>query len=217
VNSFRLHPVSPRPMTPSRPVKRAAIAAVFGMFAAAFAGSMVALAEPARSGSAPDPAPHASKKQWTLAIVARDGKVSAERAASSTLAQPAESPRVLGRFAVELYIGPELLDRVRFNVPLMGDGPVEHSKKRAYHNPDTDKVTTKLVVRLADNPRASYLVLVDRFTDERQRFEWPPAADGSLIPWKSGLSDAGANDFPDGSVRVMGSPTRDGGAPKDGG
>jgi hypothetical protein len=198
-------------------VKRAAFAALFGALVAAFAGSMVALAEPAKSGSAPDPAPHASKKQWTISIAARAGKVSAERATSSMLAQPAESPRVLGRFAVELYIGPELLDRVRFNVPLMGDGPVEHSSKRTYHDADTDKVTTNLKVRLADNPRAAYLVLVDRVTDQRTRFEWPPAADGSLVPWKSGLSDAGPNDFPDGSVRVMGSPTGDAGAPKDGG
>ncbi len=56
-------------------------------------------------------------------------------------------------------------------------------------------MTTSLKVRLADNPRAAYLVLVDRFTEERQRFEWPPAPDGQLIPWKSGLSDAGPGDF----------------------
>jgi hypothetical protein len=204
-------------MTPSRPLQRAVIAAFFGVLAAAFAGSLVALAEPAKGGFAPDPPAHASKKQWTLEIAARQGKVSAQRATASTLAQPAESPRVLGRFALELYVGPELLDRVRFNVPLMGDGPVEHSKKRAYHNPDTDNVTTSLKVRVADSPRAAYLVLVDRVTEERQRFEWPPAADGSLVPWKSGLSDAGANDFAEGGVRVMGAPTKDAGPPKDGG
>ena len=199
-------------MTPSRPVKRAVIAAFVGALAALGAGGLVALAEPSRSGFTPDPPAHASKKQWSLAIVARAGKVSAERATASMLAQPAESPRVIGRFALELYVGPELLDRVRFNVPLMGDGPVEHSRKRAYHNPDTDRVTTSLKVRLADSPRAAYLVLVDRVTEERQRFEWPPAPDGALVPWKSGLSDAGPGDFPDGGVRVMGTPTKDAGA-----
>lgn len=204
-------------MTPSRPVKRAVIAALFGVVAASFVGSLVASADPGKAGFAPDPPAHASKKQWTFQIAAREGKVSAERATASTLAQPAESPRVLGRFAVELYIGPELLDRVRFNVPLMGDGPVEHSKKRAYHNPDTDKVTTTLKVRLADSPRAAYLVLVDRVTDERQRFEWPPSEDGTLVPWKSGLSDAGPGDFAEGGVRVMGPPARDAGATPDGG
>ena len=204
-------------MTPSRPVKRAVIAALFGVLAASFAGSLVALAEPGKAGFAPDPPAHATKKQWTLEIAAREGKVSAQRATSFALAQPAGSPRVFGRFALELYVGPELLDRVRFNVPLMGDGPVEHSRKRAYHNPDTDKVTTSLKIRVADSPRAAYLVLVDRVTDERQRFEWPPPADGALVPWKSGLSDAGTADFPDGSVRVMGPPAKDAGAPKDGG
>lgn len=210
-------------MTPSRPLKRAVLAAFVGSLAAL---SMVAVsgldasAEPSKAGFAPDPPARASKKQWTLEIAARAGKVSAERATSSLLKQPAESPRILGRFALELYVGPELLDRVRFNVPLMGNGPVEHSTRRAYHNPDTDQVTTSLKVRLADSPRAAYLVLVDRFTEERQRFEWPPSADGKLVPWKSGLSDADAGDFADGSARVMGSPAKDAGAPrapKDGG
>lgn len=199
-------------MTPPRPLQRAVIAAVVGALSILGAGGLVALAEPAKSGFAPDPPAHASKKQWSLAIVARAGKVSLERATASLLAQPAESPRVIGRFALELYVGPELLDRVRFNVPLMGDGPVEHSRRRAYHNADTDQVTTALKVRLADSPRAAYLVLIDRVTDERQRFEWPPGPDGALVPWKSGLSDAGPGDFPDGSVRVMGSPARDAGA-----
>ncbi len=199
-------------MMPSRPLKRAVIAALFGVFAAAFAGSLVALAEPGKAGFAPDPPVHASKKQWTLEIAAREGKVSAQRATASTLAKPAESPRVIGRFALELYVGHVLLDRVRFNVPLMGDGPVEHSSKRTYHNPDTDKVTTKLVVRVADSPRAAYLVLVDRVTEERQRFEWPPSPDGALVPWKSGISDASPGDFAEGGVRVMGKPTKDAGS-----
>ena len=207
-------------MTPSRPVKRAVLAACIGALAALSivgAGNLVASAEPSKAGFSPDPPAHASKKQWTLEIAARLGKVSAESATSSLLKQPAESPRVVGRFALELYVGPELLDRVRFNVPLMGNGPVEHSSKRAYHNPDTDQVTTSLKVRLADSPRAAYLVLVDRVTDERQRFEWPPSADGKLVPWKSGLSDAGPGDFADGSVRVMGPPAKNAGASKDGG
>jgi hypothetical protein len=200
-------------MTPSRPVKRAALAALFGVLAALGAGSLVALAEPPKAGFSPDPPAHASKKQWSLTIAAREGRVTAVSAASSLLKQPAESPRVLGRFALELYIGPELLDRVRFNVPLMGDGPVEHSRKTTYHSPDTDKVTTTLKVRVADSPRAAYLVLVDRVTDQRQRFEWPPSADGTLVPWKSGLSDAGPGDFAEGGARVMGKPaaTKDGG------
>lgn len=198
-------------MTPSRPVHRATLALLAGALVTLGAGGLLALAEPSKAGFSPDPPARASKKQWTVDITARAGKVSAERAASSLLKQPAESPRVVGRFALELYVGPELLDRVRFNVPLMGNGPVEHSTKRAYHDPDTNLVTTSLKVRLADNPRAAYLVLVDRVTEERTRFEWPPSADGQLIPWKSGLSDAGPGDFPEGGARVVGPPAKDAG------
>lgn len=205
-------------MTPPRPLHRAALATFFGAlvaFVALGAGGLVALAEPSKAGFSPDPPGHASRKQWALTITAREGKVTAASASSSLLKQPAESPRVVGRFALELYIGATLLDRVRFNVPLMGDGPMEHSRRTTYHSPDTDQVTTTLQVRLADNPRGAYLVLVDRVTEERRRFEWPPTEDGKLIPWKSGLSDAGPEDFAEGGARVVGQP-KDAGAAKDG-
>ena len=195
-----------------RPRSSLLIAALLGV--ALGAGGIVAFAEPPRGGFPPDPPAHASRKQWTIEIAARAGKVTAERATARTLAQPAESARVIGRFALELYVGRELLDRVRFNVPLMGDEPPEGNRNKL-PRPRFDKnVTSRLTVRIADHPRAAYLQLVDRDSGEIQKLDWPPEPDGRLIPWKSGLTEAKPGDFPDGGVRAAGH--RDGGVPEAG-
>lgn len=171
-----------------------------------------ALADPPRGGFAPDPPALASRKQWTLALAARGGKVSVERATSVTLDKPAETPRVIGRFALELYVGRELLDRVRFNVPLMGGEGSAGNKNRLHRPRFEENVTARLTARLADNPRASYLLLVDRETGDTQKLDWPPDGDGHLVPWKTGLSEAGPGDFAEGGVTAYRGERRDGGA-----
>jgi hypothetical protein len=178
----------PRPRLP----KRAAIALLIGL--ALGAGGLAALADPARSGFAPDPRAHASRMQWSIEVVAQAGKVTVGQVRSMMLDKPAESPRVMGRFALELYVGPELLDRVRFNLPLL-DPPPERDRKGPLRRPAFEQVNTKIKVRIAHNPRAAYLLLVDRATGETQRFAWPPEADGRILPWKAGsVSDAGPAD-----------------------
>lgn len=159
--------------------------------------SFLALAEPPRAGHAPDPPPRASQKQWVFEVLHSGTKLSIERARAVSVDKPLATPRMMGRFALELYVGKELLDRVRFNVPLLGEGPPE-GPKNPFRRPRFDKVTTRLRVQMADNERATYAVLVDRATGEEQRFDWPPAPDGRLQPRTSGLvssaGDAGTGD-----------------------
>lgn len=175
------------------------------------AGGLAALADPPKEGFAPDPPPRASQKQWIVDLTAKANRVSADRARAVTLDKPVESPRVLGRFALELWIGRELLDRVRFNIPLMGGEPSIGNRNGLPRPRLEENVTAHLTLRIADNPRAAYLLLVDRDTGEAQKMEWPPRPDGALVTWTSGLSDAGPGDFPDGGVRAAG--LRDAGAP----
>jgi len=192
-----------------RSLRSASITVLVG--AALGAGSLVTLAEPPRGGFAPDPPPHASRTNWVFELRAGDGKVSVERVRAVTFEKPVETPRAVGRFAIELYIGPELLDRVRFNVPLMG-GEVSEGNRNHLPKPRFDQgVTARVSARMADNPRAAYLVVVDRETGDTQKLSWPPERDGRLLPWKSGLSAAAPGDFPDGGVRAVA--LRDGGAP----
>jgi hypothetical protein len=144
-------------------------------------------------------------------LSARGGKVTVDRVKALTLDKPAETPRVVGRFALELYVGHELLDRVRFNVPLMGAEPSEGNRNRLPKPRFEENVTSHVSARMADNPRAAYLLVVDRQTGDTQKLSWPPERDGRLVPWTSGLSDAAPGDFPEGGVRATG--RRDAGAP----
>src|ERR1700679_75560 len=102
----------------SRSPRSLLVAALLGT--ALGAGGLAALAEPPKGGYPPDPPAHGSRANWLFEMSARGGKITVDRVKAVTYPKPAETPRVVGRFALELYIGPELLDRARFNVPLMG-------------------------------------------------------------------------------------------------
>ena len=192
-----------------------ALAAVIGLSLGAV--GLVAFAEPPRSGHAPDPAPRASLKQWVFEVVHQGTKLSIDRVRAVSVERPVATPRMMGRFALELYVGKELLDRVRFNVPLLGEGPPESPDKprNPFRRPRFDKVTTRLRVQMADNERATYAVLVDRATGEEQQFDWPPGPDGRLHPRTSGLQPSPAGDA--GAPRGDAGPPGNAGPPGDAG
>jgi hypothetical protein len=191
-----------------RSLRSIVIAALLGAALGA-GGGLAALADPPRGGYPADPPARASRDHWVFDLAARGGKVSVERVKALRYEKPAETPRVVGRFALELYIGHELLDRVRFNAPLMGAEESQGNRNNLPRPRFDQGVTAHIAARLADNPRAAYLLLVDRETGDTQKFAWPPTADGRVVPWTSGLSDAAPGDFPDGGVRAVG--LRDGG------
>jgi hypothetical protein len=95
----------------------------------------------------------------------------------------------MGRFALELWVGTELLDRLRFDPPLMATGPVEKNPRHPFPRPSFDDVSTKLHLQIADDPRAAYAQVVDRATGETTRYAWPPAADGTLTAWSAPAFD----------------------------
>lgn len=186
-----------------RSLRRLALALPLGV--ALGVGTLMALADPpAKLPFSPDPPTHTVRKQWVFDVVITHGKASIEKTRGVALAKPVETARSTGRFALELHIGNQLLERTRFNVPMMGDEPPVRSKKRPFRAPSLDDVSTRVSAQLADNPRATYLLLVDRITGEEQRFDWPPEADGRVLPWKTGrVSEAAPGDFPAGGKRVV--------------
>jgi hypothetical protein len=216
--------------------RRKALVALVGLattLGAAIAG--VALGEPP-AGRAPDPPAPSTAKQWLFELSANRGAVRLDRASSVTAKAPIATARVIGRYAIELYVGRELLDRVRFDVPLTAEGPPEKDPKRPFARPTFETVTAKLRVQMADSPRAAWGVLIDRATGEIGRFWWPPEPDGRLAPMTfpaasapatdAGTTDAGATDAgttdaaaPDGGAarteRDAGAP--DAAAPRDAG
>jgi hypothetical protein len=150
------------------------------------------LADSNRAGYVPDPAGVASKKHWSFEVQVRQGKPALGKVQEVALTQPMTTARVMGRFALEFWIGKELLDRVRFDVPLLED-PTKR-KNRRLGAPEF-AVNTRLSVRMADNARATSVVLVDRATGEMQFFAWPPGSEGRLapLPTPTSATDAGAD------------------------
>lgn len=84
---------------------------------------------------------------------------------------PMASPRVMGRFALELFEGNILIERVRFDFPLLGAstadaGPLSDSKIDA-------RLVSSIGVRFPAVNRGSRFELVDRKTGARFTLPWP--------------------------------------------
>lgn len=205
-------------------LKTALATAALSGFALGGAGAWIygteAHAEPPREGYPPDPPGRPTADHWTFDIVVKSGDVRIASVRPQKLVRPETTPRLMGRYAIELYIGSELLDRVRFNVPGAGDGP-NPDDNRPFKRPKFDRISTKFSVRIADNPRAARARLVDRATGDITNIPWPPgdavrSTDAGLPPRDGGSSDGGASDAgdPDGGAKDAG--PRDAG-PKDAG
>ena len=174
-----------------------------GLGAALGAAAALSLAEPSRpapapaapappkGGFPPDPPGNASKKQWVFDIAVRDGRASLPRASTVLVDNPAPTTRMMGRFAVEFWVGKELLDRIRFDVPMLDRDPKDR-RRGPLRGPDFTHVSTRLKVRMADSPRAAFVALVDRATGDVQRFAWPPDAEGRLTPLGASAAPAAA-------------------------
>ncbi len=147
-----------------------------------------------KEGFAPDPPAHLSEKQWVFDVTYDKGAMSIQSARSANAKKPMPTARVMGRFALELWIGRELLDRIRFDVPLLGDDEGERDPKHPTKRPRFSQVTAKLKVQMADHPRATVLKLVDRATNKTLTFFWPPDEKGALTPFSAKAATGAAVD-----------------------
>jgi hypothetical protein len=128
-------------------------------------------------GSAPDPEPLRQADQYEYEVVYDRGTLRVASVRRVTYPNPVVTARRMGRYAIELWIGQELIDRVRFDFPLTAadepppSGPEPLSAPRA--NLGEGVVTSqKLLIPAAE--RARRAVLVDRATNARTELPWPP-------------------------------------------
>jgi hypothetical protein len=146
--------------------------------------SHAAALPPPLSGSAPDPEPLRLAEQWQYALLYADGAASVERVEKHTLPKPAPTPRRMGRFALELWIGHELIERVRFDFPLIAAEETPGVTRRPLHDAPSlaPHATARISVLVPASPRATRLVLVDRATEKFQELPWPPDVEPSPAP-----------------------------------
>jgi hypothetical protein len=127
------------------------------------------------TGYAPDPTPIRSSNQWLLTFRYRRGKVDMVSARPVRLRRAVSTPRRIGRYAVELLSGPTVIERLRFDFPLIGAEELA-GKARPYNAPPTfaTKATVTHRVMMPDTSRASRARLVDRATGQSFMIPWPP-------------------------------------------
>jgi hypothetical protein len=126
----------------------------------------------------PDPVPLRERRQWEYEIVYDRGKVRVTGVHKQIYPQPVVSERRMGRFAVELWIGRELVERVRFDFPMLGAEEVRQEARRPLAEPPglAAGATVSRRVRVPHSDRATRAILLDRATGQAWSLPWPPDA-----------------------------------------
>lgn len=132
-------------------------------------------ARDAGPASPPDPPPLVEREQWVFDLRYDQGDVFLVGVSRVDLGAPRPTPRMMGRFALELWEGDKLVERVRFDFPLLG---VPEPEDAGYRGPPrlTAKLRTRTGVMFPVTKRGQRLELVDRSRDVRYALPWPPAA-----------------------------------------
>ena len=117
-----------------------------------------------------DPPPLTEKEQWVLDLRWERGDVYFLGARKVDMPQPMTTPRVMGRFALELFEHNHLIERARFDFPGMAV-PDEDGGVRMI-----PRLKTRIGVFFPATSRGDKLELVDRSTGQRWSLPWPPVA-----------------------------------------
>lgn len=125
----------------------------------------------------PDPPAMIERGQWVFDLRWDRGDVWLLGVHPLELPAPQATPRVMGRFALELFEGPTLIERARFDFPLLGAPEPEGGPSL------TAKLRTRIGVMFPASARGTRLDLVDRATGRR----W-------ALPWPIAMADAGLRD-----------------------
>lgn len=127
----------------------------------------------ARAKRTPDPPPLAERIQWVFDLRWDRDEPYLLAIETMDMGTPRRTPRVMGRFALELYEGPTLIERVRFDFPMLGGGETADAGWKAPPRFEP-KLRTRIGVLFPATKRGTSLELWDRATDRRWPLPWPP-------------------------------------------
>jgi hypothetical protein len=121
----------------------------------------------------PDPPALSEREQWVFDLRWDKGELYLVQVHKTDMGGPHATPRVMGRFALELYEGPTLIERARFDFPMLGT--VEPADAGP-HGPArfAPKLKTRIGVLFPATSRGTRLELWDRAEDRRWPLPWPP-------------------------------------------
>lgn len=124
----------------------------------------------------PDPEPLRQREQYEYTFAYQNGRVSVTNVRAVTYEQPIVTPRRMGRFAVELWVGKELIDRVRFDFPLVAAEEATKPGPQALGAAPslTSRSTFTTVVLVPQATRTRRAIVVDRATGYEELLPFPP-------------------------------------------
>lgn len=146
---------------------------------------------PPPQGYLPDPPALSMRAQWRYLIRYDRGAIRTDSPRALCLDQPRATARRLGRFALELWVGFELVERVRFNFPLLAAEPPpakavpgEGQPRRAIREPPrfAPGARVSIPVLVPASPRATRARILDRATGDSTEVPWPPESGSSGAP-----------------------------------
>jgi hypothetical protein len=144
-------------------------------------GAPLGEAQVVLSPTPPDPPPLVERDQWVFDLRWERGDVWLLGTTPRELPAPQATPRAMGRFALELFEGPTLIERVRFDFPLLG--PPEPGDAGWTAPPSiTPKLRTRIGVVFPATHRGTRLELCDRATNRRWALPWPPGPSSASVP-----------------------------------
>jgi hypothetical protein len=132
-------------------------------------------------GDLPDPEPLTERAWWSYPVTYDHGAIVVGEPALICVPRPQPTPRRIGRFAFELWLGRELIDRLRFDFPLLATEEPPQGPRRPLHETPRfapgARVSVTLRMPASDRPTAARVF--DRATGEAIAVSWPPLeADG---------------------------------------
>jgi len=116
----------------------------------------------------PDPPPLVTAERWLFDLRWQNGEPRLVGVTRADLIKPEPSARVFGRFAIELFEGKTLIERVRFDFPMLNEPSAPKSIDLQ------KKLSTRIGVFFPRTARGNRLELLDRATDRRWSLPWPP-------------------------------------------
>lgn len=198
-------PSSPAPASAGSGAVESAAGGAAGSAAAAGASSvpggaastLSSTSVPAPHGHLPDPQPLSERAQWSYPVVYDRGTIRVGDPEPMCLSRPQPTPRRMGRFAFELWLGRELVDRVRFDFPLLAaEEPPAGPRRPLRETPRfAPGAHVSMTLRIPASERAATARIFDRATGESIAVPWPPRSSEGVTrprPCPPGRPRAGA-------------------------
>jgi hypothetical protein len=136
-------------------------------------------------GDLPDPEPLVERAWWSYPVTYDRGTIVIGEPELVCVPRPLPTPRRIGRFAFELWLGRELVDRLRFDFPLLAtEEPPEGPRRSLHETPRfAPGARVSVTLRVPASERATGARLLDRATGDTVAVTWPPrSSDGASRP-----------------------------------